>query len=676
MNSIIFQNDNIFFNHKEYQKRSKLNSQRNKLLKNIEVNDNIKQMSYNKKFVKENSMRNIKSINYNNIFKEIGNINIKENKKAINTKSILPLLNNDRKQKRNPLLNYDSIINVKKMNQFKECNSKYLYLEYKKENSENELDNETKYIEIDPQQIILSLTEYPKIKQIFKNLTKKINKRNISKYKNKSNYDSKINIDKILNNLDKERKNNQMNNINNEHEYDTIYYKNDLNNNSTIFLSEMEYKDNYSIKDLFLLDIINKLIKYAIFLHDKKNLNISEEFMLKEYKMQIKKLKTFFDDKINENKSGDLISITKEGNKNDQSQKCINLREKIYYNDKSTDKNDKGEEIYDNNKLKYNLLFNKTSRRIREKSDDNLLNKRETNIIFRRPLMNLYNFDIGPKINIIDFDELLNKIHRKRLDIKDGNTNIDENILKRILELNKNKIKFGNIMIEEKTKILKNKTNLFMSQNSKYFSRNINNRKFDRKKLFIRNELFNDNKNKINKEKEIESSKKDIAILTKSNETYSSMNDSDYLKVISQKEKTGGSREKINIEKLGIKKDFGITKVGFNKTIDKIRRMHCNKTNRIRKKLKVYNFSFLNTIYGKINTKRKMKINEIDYKEEIRQKGLQLLYNIFKQNPKLKLNKNISAEDFFMSNFEKEKENKKNYKTLEKGTTTRDIKLY
>ena len=676
MNSIIFQNDNIFFNHKEYQKRSKLNSQRNKLLKNIEVNDNIKQMSYNKKFVKENSMRNIKSINYNNIFKEIGNINIKENKKAINTKSILPLLNNDRKQKRNPLLNYDSIINVKKMNQFKECNSKYLYLEYKKENSENELDNETKYIEIDPQQIILSLTEYPKIKQIFKNLTKKINKRNISKYKNKSNYDSKINIDKILNNLDKERKNNQMNNINNEHEYDTIYYKNDLNNNSTIFLSEMEYKDNYSIKDLFLLDIINKLIKYAIFLHDKKNLNISEEFMLKEYKMQIKKLKTFFDDKINENKSGDLISITKEGNKNDQSQKCINLREKIYYNDKSTDKNDKGEEIYDNNKLKYNLLFNKTSRRIREKSDDNLLNKRETNIIFRRPLMNLYNFDIGPKINIIDFDELLNKIHRKRLDIKDGNTNIDENILKRILELNKNKIKFGNIMIEEKTKILKNKTNLFMSQNSKYFSRNINNRKFDRKKLFIRNELFNDNKNKINKEKEIESSKKDIAILTKSNETYSSMNDSDYLKVISQKEKTGGSREKINIEKLGIKKDFGITKVGFNKTIDKIRRMHCNKTNRIRKKLKVYNFSFLNTIYGKINTKRKMKINEIDYKEEIRQKGLQLLYNIFKQNPKLKLNKNISAEDIFMSNFEKEKENKKNYKTLEKGTTTRDIKLY
>ena len=676
MNSIIFQNDNIFFNHKEYQKRSKLNSQRNKLLKNIEVNDNIKQMSYNKKFVKENSMRNIKSINYNNIFKEIGNINIKENKKAINTKSILPLLNNDRKQKRNPLLNYDSIINVKKMNQFKECNSKYLYLEYKKENSENELDNETKYIEIDPQQIILSLTEYPKIKQIFKNLTKKINKRNISKYKNKSNYDSKINIDKILNNLDKERKNNQMNNINNEHEYDTIYYKNDLNNNSTIFLSEMEYKDNYSIKDLFLLDIINKLIKYAIFLHDKKNLNISEEFMLKEYKMQIKKLKTFFDDKINENKSGDLISITKEGNKNDQSQKCINLRETIYYNDKSTDKNDKGEEIYDNNKLKYNLLFNKTSRRIREKSDDNLLNKRETNIIFRRPLMNLYNFDIGPKINIIDFDELLNKIHRKRLDIKDGNTNIDENILKRILELNKNKIKFGNIMIEEKTKILKNKTNLFMSQNSKYFSRNINNRKFNRKKLFIRNELFNDNKNKINKEKEIESSKKDIAILTKSNETYSSMNDSDYLKVISQKEKTGGSREKINIEKLGIKKDFGITKVGFNKTIDKIRRMHCNKTNRIRKKLKVNNFSFLNTIYGKINTKRKMKINEIDYKEEIRQKGLQLLYNIFKQNPKLKLNKNISAEDIFMSNFEKEKENKKNYKTLEKGTTTRDIKLY
>ena len=142
------------------------------------------------------------------------------------------------------------------------------------------------------------------------------------------------------------------------------------------------------------------------------------------------------------------------------------------------------------------------------------------------------------------------------------------------------------------------------------------------------------------------------------------MNDSDYLKVISQKEKTGGSREKINIEKLAIKKDFGIIKVGFDKTIDKIRKMNFNKNNKSKKKMKVNNFSFLNTIYGKINIKRKMKINEIDYKEEIRQKGLQLLCNIFKLNPKI--NKKISPDDICISN-------KNNHKTFDKGTDTRDI---
>ena len=406
MNSIIFQNDNIFFNHKEYQKRSKLNSQRNKLLKNIEVNDNIKQMSYNKKFVKENSMRNIKSINYNNIFKEIGNINIKENKKAINTKSILPLLNNDRKQKRNPLLNYDSIINVKKMNQFKECNSKYLYLEYKKENSENELDNETKYIEIDPQQIILSLTEYPKIKQIFKNLTKKINKRNINSY-------SKINIDKIFTNLEKRRKNSQINNNKFDNTNSTIYYNNDLNNNSTLFLSEIEYKDNYSIQDLFLLDIINKVIKYAIFTNDNDKSFIDEEFMLKEYKTQIKKLKAFFDEKINGNKYCNLFNIIKETNKNENSQKEIQ-KGTIFHNNILSDyinneliyKNRKYEEFFDENiNTKKKIDFNRTSYEKRYLSNN--IDKKMKIIFNSRPKGNIYNFDIGPKINIIDFDELL-----------------------------------------------------------------------------------------------------------------------------------------------------------------------------------------------------------------------------------------------------------------------------
>ena len=668
MNSFNFQNNSIFFN----KKRSRNGSQKQIFLKNLKINDTSKQMSYNKKFVKEKSMSNIKSINHKNIFKKISLINNKENKKAVNTKSILPLLNSDLKQKRNHLLNYDSIINVKKMNQFKEYNSKYLYLEYKKENSENELDNETKYIEIDPQQIILSLTEYPKIKQIFKNLTKKINKSNI-------NSDSKINIDKILNNLEQRRKNKLSNNTKLDNTNSSIYYKNDFNNNSMLYLSEIEHKDNYSIQDLFLLDIINKVIKSSIFSDDKKKSIINEEFMLKEYKTQIKELKRFFDEKINDNKYSKLFSIMKERTKEENSQKEINSRGKIFHNDILSEyinnelihKNEKDEELLsENSKIKNTKVFNRTLGKIYEKNDrylSNLSNNidKKIRIIFNsRPKRNIYNFDIGPKINIINFDELLNKTRRKKLDKKDGNINLYENIFKKRLEFNKNKITFKNIMIEEKTKLLKNKTNLFISQNSKYYSRNINNRKFNRKKLFIRNELFNDNKNKINKEKEIESSKKDIAILTKSNETYSSMNDSDYLKVISQKEKTNNFMEKINIEKLGIKKDFGIIKVGFDKTIDKIRNMNFNKNNKAKKKMKVNNFSFLNTIYGKINIKRKMKINEIDYKEEIRQKGLQLLCNIFKLNPKI--NKKISPDDICISN-------KNNHKTFDKGTDTRDI---
>ena len=668
MNSFNFQNNSIFFN----KKRSRNGSQKQIFLKNLKINDTSKQMSYNKKFVKEKSMSNIKSINHKNIFKKISLIKNKENKKAVNTKSILPLLNSDLKQKRNPLLNYDSIINVKKMNQFKEYNTKYLYLEYKKENSENELDNETKYIEIDPQQIILSLTEYPKIKQIFKNLTKKINKSNI-------NSDSKINIDKILNNLEQRRKNKLSNNTKLDNTNSSIYYKNDFNNNSMLYLSEIEHKDNYSIQDLFLLDIINKVIKSSIFSDDKKKSIINEEFMLKEYKTQIKELKRFFDEKINDNKYSNLFSIMKERTKEENSQKEINSRGKIFHNDILSEyinnelihKNEKDEELLsENSKIKNTKVFNRTLGKIYEKNDrylSNLSNNidKKIRIIFNsRPKRNIYNFDIGPKINIINFDELLNKTRRKKLDKKDGNINLYENIFKKRLEFNKNKITFKNIMIEEKTKLLKNKTNLFISQNSKYYSRNINNRKFNRKKLFIRNELLDDNKDKIKDKKEIELSKKDIAILTKSNETYSSMNDSDYLKVISQKEKTNNFMEKINIEKLGIKKDFGITKIGFDKTIDKIRNMNFNKNNKAKKKMKVNNFSFLNTIYGKINIKRKMKINEIDYKEEIRQKGLQLLCNIFKLNPKI--NKKISPDDICISN-------KNNHKTFDKGTDTRDI---
>ena len=61
------------------------------------------------------------------------------------------------------------------------------------------------------------------------------------------------------------------------------------------------------------------------------------------------------------------------------------------------------------------------------------------------------------------------------------------------------------------------------------------------------------------------------------------------------------------------------------------------------KKMKLYNFLFLNIIYENINSKRKMK-KERDYMQEVKQKGLYLLYNNFRPNSKLRLNKNISIK--------------------------------
>ena len=53
---------------------------------------------------------------------------------------------------------------------------------------------------------------------------------------------------------------------------------------------------------LFLFDIINKVKNKSIFLHDKRSKKIDKEFMIKEYKNQIGKLKIIFSQKINDKK--------------------------------------------------------------------------------------------------------------------------------------------------------------------------------------------------------------------------------------------------------------------------------------------------------------------------------------------------------------------------------------
>ena len=142
-------------------------------------------------------------------------------------------------------------------------------------------------------------------------------------------------------------------------------------------------------------------------------------------------------------------------------------------------------------------------------------------------------------------------------------------------------------------------------------------------------------------------------------DSFSSTNNNDYVKII--------SKDKLNMQSL---KDFEATKVFFNKTKNKIKEINNNKIKPISQNKQTNNFSFLNTIYGKINSKRKMKINEIDYKEKIKQKGYQLLSDIFLRNPKMELNENINVDDILK--FNQEKEYKININTMDRGTSTRD----
>ena len=411
MSSIIFHNENAFYNNSEYQKKSMLKTQRNLLPKKKENNNDLRDKLFNELYLKEINMKNIKpkalnDFEINNKEKEFNKkyfeIKSQENGSYLNSKSFFPLLKNDYIKKEKYLPKPVSLINIKEMNKIKDINfNDYLYLEYKKNNNVNKATDEATYIEINPYNIISFLNQFPNIKQIFQNLSIKINKRSV-KLKNVNNSDLKINIDDVLNDLEKSKRN-----INND--YNVSKYMNRTTSTTMISLNKQK-NSNFSIQDLFLFDIINKVINKSIFFHDKNNQKIDEDFMIKEYKNQIKNLKFFFDGKINEKKI----------------------------------------QFYSEEKINKNSLLNKSIFNINSKKhfqENKILN--DTNI-----LNNIYNFDIGPKINIIDFNELLNKIHKQKVEIKNSNNKSNDNFLMKFVELNKKKIKFENLLIEEKTKIL------------------------------------------------------------------------------------------------------------------------------------------------------------------------------------------------------------------------------
>jgi hypothetical protein len=62
-----------------------------------------------------------------------------------------------------------------------------------------------------------------------------------------------------------------------------------------------------------------------------------------------------------------------------------------------------------------------------------------------------------------------------------------------------------------------------------------------------------------------------------------------------------------------------------------------------------------------------MKINELDFKKDMKKKGFQLLFNAMR-NPYLKMNKSISAENVLSFN-----KSKKNIISLDKIPNTKEI---
>ena len=639
MSSTFFKtNNDICYNNKEYLKYEKEKLQRKKILKQLENQENLKNKLLNINFFKELNIKRtrMKKIDYENEFNKKTNSLSTQEQFLSRDSTVFPLLSNDYYKKLIP--NSKSLINIKTIKKEKDYNFNYLYLEYKKDNKS--LDDVT-YIKIEPHKIISYLIDFPNIKQIFNILTKKINKRNI-KNPNMNKSDSKINIEEICYDIDKKRKNNKI-----DIKYNSANYINRLNTSSMFLLQEEEKnkEKNYPIFDLFLFDIINKVINKSFDLRDKNNQKIDEEFMFKEYKNQISKLKIFFyektNDKIITNNFIDLYQITKFENDN-----CIPPNKKY---------------------MNPNIFFKKASNKSKENNVE----------MFKKPISNIYNFDIGPKINIIDSSELLNKINKQKIETKRNSAN--EEFINKLIELSSKKIKFENLLIEEKTKLLNYNNNIFEKRNSKYFSRNLLNKNLNRKKLFIRSKIFHEyeneseNDNKIIKEKSLNSLRKITVYDTKTNKSFSSLKEKDNNIIMKSKpeleEKNKTNAEKIIIEKLSTKNDFGVTKVIFNKTIDKINKMNKRNLNDNKSRMKKYNFSFLNSIYGKINTKRKMKINEIDFKQEIKNKGYQLLFNALR-NPYLKLSKNKSTEDVLSFN-----KNKINIQSLDKATNTKEIKF-
>ena len=714
----IITNDNYFYDNNQYQRRSQIEFNKKKLFPKINNNKGKNSnsiISKNKSFtifkiktlnnkIKNNSIKknreiekklfkNIlknKKVNSNNKNRTLNNslftkLNDSTTQNSILGKSAFPLINkgitiSNGKEKMNIDLNKDK-------NNYKNNNTFYknLYLEYKGENNDKGFNNIT-YIEINPHKIISSLKKISDETHYFK-------KNLFTTFNMKLNYDSRnnhSNKSEILTSSHNENNNfiYYYNNIFNKTNYNN--YEDTNNNNTTLVYDKflLPNKNNeytFSIHNLFLFDIINKVFKKTTELHDNHNKIITEEEILKEYNKQVKKLKLFFDKKIEENKKGQFNKMSNNENNyigksyknvqikdNNQSDKSIKYDimtdRKIFYNIKSklSFKNSLKSIFYQHNDN--NIINNSITKLIPSHQDKKYLNKNKSksNSLINKyddSIKSIYQLELGPKINIIDINEILYQMDKQsKYLINNAKTKVNENNLIKFILLDKNninKLKFDNPILNKYIKVLVNNNQKEKIQNKKniYFkdikTLEIIGNKLD-KKIYIQKGIRKKNK-KISKLHKTNYSSNFLSRYKINDNLKTSSNNNSYLTqsdMLCVKSSESDSEEKeeidyidnLNLEEIRnsnineiLKDELFKEKEKKNKII-KEENIYKEKNIEINENKSEYNQNIskstsLNNIYGKINKIRKYKLNKFIKKNGDKKENEKFSVNILELNP-------------------------------------------
>ena len=767
-------NDNNFYDNNQYQRRSIVKYYRRRLLPKINSNKNPKSNSFisnnecnkyftmldiqkTKNIIKNNSIEKNRLFEkklFKNILKK-RHINSNSQNNSLN-KSSISIFNNSLIRNKIlekpffPIINKNKTIineNDKNDNYLNQENNKfykYLYLEYKGENNDKGFNNIT-YIEINPHKIISSLSQISKNnhsfkKDLYNTLTTKLNSNlknndsskieNITTSNNENNnylyyYD---NIFKINNENIKQNNNTSNNNV-------TLVY-------DKFLLPNKNNEYTFSIHNLFLIDIINKVFKKMIELHNKNNKIISEEQILKEYNRQIQKLKLYFEQKTkekkinnnnkkiinNDNKKNILIKkiIIDENNKNqinNQNDKCIqcdiitnretfyNIKEKIINNSKKSFKSSLNEIFYqnnDNNDDKNNKTINNKARQLIPSYKGKKIinrNKSLSNFLintYEDSNKSIYQLELGPKINIIDINEIIYEMNKKsKFLLSHQNSKANQNDLIKFILLDKNninKLKFDNSILNKYVKVLfndKQEEKEIIPSKKKHDFKDIKildiignklakkiyiqkgrSKKTKQKKFQNKTNYSFNSFNRKNINESLTTNSDNISFLTQSDILYIQASESE-----SEEIEESEFINNLNVEEIKNANINDILKNNlFKEKEEKIKifkeeniykEIQLNDENKIENEnennKQIFKSSSLNNIYSKINKIRKNKMNKLLQKINNMKEAKKFAVNIFELNPILSEERGIikKKEENAKNNVKTNKKNNSNNKKTE-----------